>query len=391
MKDRNRINWMLRIIFFFNGCFYATNQYLIQHIVESLNATKSQMGWMVGALYAGPMVMVLFFGILSDRIGRKKSGLIAFLCMALGALVITSISSVWFIIAGFFLYGIGVGGMESVMFAVTADENPEGASQHLIFNQALFSIGAMITPLILSKIVNQISFHWIYGFMTFIWILVCISFYQIHLSSQITAAHEKVSFKTMLKNPLIWFLIGAILLSTGSESIFTYWSGTFFERIHAGNLGAIALSSYWLASIIGRLAASRVKQVEKLTGLCFFLAAVGTGIFFGALAPWIKLLGMMLVGISFSPLYPAIGYQSSQLFPMQKGAAFAIITFSANLGGVIAQPMMGNYSEKSAISNVYIGICILCGTFAILMHLFSRLIKKKVKTGGDNNVKETLN
>lgn len=391
MKDRNRINWMLRIIFFFNGCFYATNQYLIQHIVESLHASKLQMGWMVGALYAGPMLMVLFFGMLSDRIGRKKCGLIAFLCMAMGAFLITCLSSVWLIIAGFFLYGIGVGGMESVMFAVTADENPEDAGQHLIFNQALFSIGAMITPLILSKIVDRISFHWVYGFMMAVWIVVCISFYQVHLCNQPNTAHEKVSFIKMLKNPLIWFLIGAILLSTGSESIFTYWSGTFFERIHAGNLGAIALSSYWLASIVGRLMASRVKNVEKITGLCFALAAVGTGIFFGAPAPWIKLIGMMLVGISFSPLYPAIGYQSSQLFQMQKGAAFAIITFSANLGGVIAQPMMGNYSEKSAISSIYIGICILCGAFAILMHLFSHLIKNKVKTGGDNNVKETLN
>ena len=391
MENKNKINWMLRVIFFFNGCFYGTNQYLIQYIVEDLGANKAQMGWMVGALYAGPMIMVLFFGAMSDQIGRKKCGIIAFICMAIGALSIAFLSNIWLIVAGFFLYGIGVGGMESVMFAVTADENADKAGRHLIFNQALFSIGAMLTPLLLSKIIGWISFHWIYGAIALVWIGISIYYYQIKLSDQERRVYKKISFIKMVRNPLLWFLIGGILISTGSESIFTYWAGTFFQGIQAGNLGAIALSAYWFASIAGRLLASRVKQVEKITGLCFAVAALGTGIFLRAPQPWLKLVGMMMVGFSFAPLYPAIGFQSSQLFPTQKGAAFAMITFSANLGGVVAQPMMGNFSEKSAISNVYIGICIFCGIFAILMHFFPQFIKKKVKIGGDNNVKETLN
>lgn len=379
MEQQNKINWMLRITFFMNGCFYAANQYLIQYIVQSIGASKQQMGWMVGALYAGPMIMVLVFGALSDRIGRKKCGEIALICMALGALLVACSLNAWLITAGFFLYGIGVGGMESVMFAVTADENPQNAGQHLIFNQALFSIGAMLTPLLLSRFIGKISFQWVYGCMMIVWLSICFYFHHTKLHHQQKEEHEKISFVKMLRNPFLWLLVGSILLSTGSESIFTYWSGSFFQKIHAESLGALALSAYWFASIFGRLAASRIKKVEKLTGPCFALAALGTGLFVGIPEPKIKLLGMMMVGISFAPLYPAIGYQSSQLFPNQKGAAFAMITFSANLGGVLAQPMMGNFSEKNAPFSVYIGICVLCGIFAAVMQIFPYLINKKVK------------
>lgn len=388
MSRTKKINLMLHIVFFINGCFYAANQLLINHITDALEVSGTQMAMMVGALYAGPMLMVLFFGAFSDKVGRKKSGAIAIICMSLGALLVAVMPTAILITVGFLLYGIGVGGMESVMFAVTADENHEKAGQHLIFNQALFSIGAMLTPVVISRVLGDYAYRSVYILMAIVWFGVCISVLYMPLTKAIVDRSKHISIGAMLKSPYLWFFMIAIIISTGSESAFTYWSGVFFKSIGAAALGATALSTYWFASIIGRLASSKVKYVEKLTFPCFLLASIGTGIFVGVGNPYLKLAGMLLVGVAFAPLYPALGYQSSQLFPHQKGAAFAMITFSSNLGGVITQPLISKVSEKSAISSIYIVICILCGVLALLTMLVSHVINKKRNHGGDNNVEE---
>lgn len=377
-QQKKKINLILYCIFFFNGCFYASNQLLVNNITSAFDASESQMALMIGALYAGPMLMVLFFGPFSDRVGRKKSGAIAIFIMFLGALFIASIHHILFITLGFLLYGIGVGGMESVMFALTSDVNGEKAGQHLIFNQALFSIGAMLSPLLLAKILPEDHYQIVYVFIFILCLFACYAVYRMPFDElkQKLGEKEPIGFFHMLKHPYLIFLVLSIIVSTGSESAFTYWSGVFFDSVHASQLGAIALSTYWFASILGRLFSSRIKNVEKLTFYCFAIAAAGTCVLVFMPNAYLKLAGMLIVGAAFAPLYPAIGYQSSRLFPSNTGAAFAIITFSSNLGGMISQPLISGISGKSAISNIYITIGILCGMLAVLTLCISQKINK---------------
>ena len=378
-QQKRKVNFILYCIFFFNGCFYASNQLLVNNITSAFHASESQMAMMIGALYAGPMLMVLFFGPFSDKVGRKKSGAIAIFLMFLGALFIALIHNMLFITLGFLLYGIGVGGMESVMFALTSDVNREKAGQHLIFNQALFSIGAMLSPLFLAKILPRDCYQIVYVFIFILCLFACFVVHRMPFdeSREKEAAKEPIGLLKMLKHPYLIFLMLSIIVSTGSESAFTYWSGVFFDSVNASQLGAIALSTYWFASILGRLLSSKVKNLEKLTFHCFAMAAAGTCILVFMPNAYLKLAGMLIVGVAFAPLYPALGYQSSRLFPGNTGAAFAIITFSSNLGGVISQPLISGVSGRSAISNIYISISILCGIIAVLTLCIPQKINKK--------------
>ncbi len=353
-------------MFFFNGYFYAAHQMLIHYIVLDHNATNSQMAMMIGALYAGPMLTVLCFGTLSDSIGRRVSGSLAIFCMVLGAFIIAVSPYIYFIVFGFLLYGVGVGGMESSLFAIISDVNKESCGQNLLVSQGLFSIGAMISPMILSNFVKGKEYQVVYICMC----LLCI--YGIKILRQIPLEKEEKKQKThisqvflMLKNPYLVLCMVSIIISTGSESAFTYWSSVYFEAIGKASVSATALSVYWLASILGRFGASKIKNVRKLVVPCFIVASLGSAIFLFVPNICGKLIGIILVGISFAPLYPVLGYQSSVLFPQYKATAFALITFSSNLGGVFYQIVIGKMSNFQ-VMDIYLGICFLCGGIAVI-------------------------
>lgn len=379
MNSKNKMNFFLYCIFFFNGCFYASNQLLVNNIMKAYKGNDMHMAMMVGALYAGPMLMVLFFGAFSDRFGRKISSVIGLSIAVLGALMIAAVPKIEVIILGFLLYGIGSGGVESVMFAVTSDVNEEKAGQHLILNQGIFSVGAMLAPLLLSKVLSNVQYKSVYGLITVSCLLAIVAIWKLPLKKGTTERKivDDVKIGTMLRNKYLLFFMLSIIVSTGSESAFTYWAGIFFQSINAGVLGAIALSTYWFASIFGRLAGSRVKKIESLVAPCFVVATIGTAIFTFVPNPYLKLLGMLFVGIAFAPVYPALGYQSSKLFPENTGMAFAIITFSSNLGGVITQPIISRISGNSKIHLIYIGIAVLCGVIAVGTIISNHYLNKR--------------
>ncbi len=362
------------------GSFYAANQLLVNNIARSFHASDNKMAILVSALYAGPMLMVLVFGELSDRVGRKKIAILALLIVCFGSSAIMLSSHFYITAMGFLMYGIGIGGTECVMIAMTADINQDKAGQKLQLNQALFSVGAMVSPILVHVALGMEKYRLAYGFILLICIITIlyfIKFPQSQLSNETRLfedlRNEKLHVFHLLRSPWMLLYMAIIVIMTASESALTYWASVYFEFLEVPQLGAMALSIYWCASIGGRLLCSRISKVEKVLIPCLSSATIGLiWIILIPEAQW-KLLGFFIVGAAFAPLYPSLGFLASKVFPGRTGAAFSLITFSSNLGGVLFQPMMGVASNKIFIVNVYIGITFLCGFLSLVVFATRRL------------------
>jgi len=105
---KQNINIAIHRITFIFGCFYSANQLLVNNIREAYGATDVQMAMMIGALYAGPLLMVLVFGSLSDRIGRKQSATIALLMVTTGLILLIISANISLVIIGYFIYSAGI-------------------------------------------------------------------------------------------------------------------------------------------------------------------------------------------------------------------------------------------------------------------------------------------
>jgi OFA family oxalate/formate antiporter-like MFS transporter len=105
---------------------------------------------MVGLVGLLGSIGTVFFGFLSDRVGRKSGYFMASTSGSLGILllIIMGDSSLkWLLYVFVMLYGLGNGGMSSIMAAVSGDIFSGSALGRIISTQAVsFGLGGALGP-----------------------------------------------------------------------------------------------------------------------------------------------------------------------------------------------------------------------------------------------------
>lgn len=372
-----RFNIVSVFIFALMGCFLAANQSLVQNISLALDATGAEMGYMISALYGGSMAAVLFAGELAERFGKRRAAFVTAVLVTVGSLIILLSQSVLSVIIGFFIYGAGIGGYESVSMSLVSDNNGENSNRYLNFLQALFSAGAVLTPLLLSFLFKADTFRPLYavaaacyaGFAVFFFTSRWIDDFAVQETRQ-----KGVAFLRLVKNRRMLLYMLAMFIHLGSETALTYWIGSYFGYAGIPAYGAAALSVYWFSSIVGRLLGSRISSPKSIMAPCFLFAAIGSIMLVLLPGPVFKILSVIVVGVAFAPIYAGLALIAGDLFPKNSAPAFSLMIFSAGLGGVLFQPMISLFISSGDPRGAYYIIAALCAAVAVIM---AALHKKK--------------
>ena len=383
MIQDKRYNYLSVLIFSLMGVFLAANQSIVANVTEALGGSEAEMGYMISALYVGSMLAVPFGGELAVAFGKRMAAFVATATVCLGALLILLCQSVPVAILGYTVYGAGIGGFESINMSLVADNRQEDANQFLNFLQALFSIGAMISPLIIANFLRADEFRPMYAVL-----LGCYTFLLIYflLDRRIDtfATRDKkegnsfVFLKLMKSGKMLIYML-AMFIYLGSETALTFWIGSLYTQAGIGEYGAMALSAYWFASIFGRLLGSRVKSPKSIVVPCFAVGAVGY--FVVAFVPGViaKTLAVIIMGIAFAPLYAGIAIIGGELFPEYSAPAFSLMIFAAGLGGVLFQPVISLFlSSGNAVAAYWIAGILSAATALVLAVMHSREKAAKV-------------
>lgn len=357
------------------GCCFAANQYLVSNIALFFNATETQMGFMVSAIYIGSMVMVLFFGEFAERVGKRIAAATTSAVLCIGATIIALAPSVYFAILGFALFGAGFGGFESSIIALISDKNPVNTNRVLNLRHALFSTGAVLSPLMLAAFLPDDRFRSAY-------IIVFAGFAAIFVYFFLNKAIDDFAIKTessggltifrLVKNPLLLSYMIAMILFVGTETTITFWISTYFDGQGFAGFGAAALSGYWLASIAGRLIGSRFQSAASLTVPCFLLAAISAILLLIVPGAIPKVCTIILFGLAYGPLYGGLQLLGASLFPENSAAAFSLMIFAGGLGGTFFQPVISRFMSSGDTGRVYILVSIICVAVAVLMFFTNR-------------------
>lgn len=377
-SNRNYNNVAI-IIYTLMGCFQAANQSLVQNIAHSFGASDGVMGYMVSALYGGSMAAVLFEGELAEKIGKRRAAFVTALVVCLGSLAILISNSAAAAVVGFFLYGMGVGGYESINSSLVADNNRANSNRVLNTLQALFSTGAVFTPLLISLLLKGTAFRPLYAISTVCYGLFAFYFLNNKSIDTFASAGETstgFAFLKLMKNRLMLLCMLAMFIHIGSETALTYWAGSYFSFVGAPAYGSIALSAYWFSSIIGRIIGSRIRSARTLMAPCFVIAAIGVVLLLVLPSPIMKVLAVIMVGVAFAPLYAGLTLIAGELFPENSASAFSIMIFSAGIGGVTFQPMISLFVSSGDPRWAYWVIAALCLLTAVLMGRLARRYEK---------------
>jgi len=386
LQKSKHFNRDLIFIFALMGCFFAANQNLVNNIAASLDASQTQMGNMISALYLGCVIAVLFFGELAQRKGKRFGAIVTAVIVSAGALVITLASSVAAVTAGFLVYGIGSAGYESCAMALVSEHNGENANSSLNLTQAVFSVGAVITPILLSLLLSQTEYRPVY-----IVISVCYMGFALYwlfsrgIGEPLPQDDRKqgASILRLLRSPYMILYMLVMMIFVGSETAVTYWIGSYFTGQGIGAYGAFALSAYWFASIFGRLFGSLVRSPGLVMPYYFALAALGCLLLTLLPGAVLKISAVILIGLAFAPVYGTTAYLAAQRFSDASAASFSLIVFSSGVGGMVFQPAISYYLTIGETRSLYFMIAGLSFIAALIMAFMRRSDRKRAVSCGE--------
>lgn len=363
MSMKKFFNGFSFFYFFSSGLFFSANQLLMTHVCSAQGFTAGQQGAIISAFHIGSLLMVLFFGEFAEHFGKRTAAAFTSLAITAGCVLVCIARGTGLAFAAYFLYGAGTSAYESTMFSLCADNNRGGSNRILNFTQGLFSTGAVLGPIIIAAVLTDVQYKAAYAVIGAFTFAQAVYFMLERRITQIETPYEGthgIQVFRLAKNPAILFYMAAIAISIGAETAITYWTTAFFEYGGFPTAAPWALSLYWCTGIFSRFAASRLKRADKLVAPCFMGAAVAMLGMLWLPGAALKLVCTGLAGVLFGPLYAGLSSLAGDRYPQNTAAAYCLMIFSVNAGGLAFQPIISSFAAGCGIGWAYIFGASMC-------------------------------
>jgi MFS family permease len=150
------------------GISYALLQSLVvpalPDIQRSLHTTESAVGWVLTAFLLSASVATPIIGRLGDMYGKERLLMIVLLMLALGTLISAVASSLWLMLLGRVIQGVG-GGIFPLAFSIIRDELPnERVPGAIGLVSSLLGIGGGAGVVFAGVVTEHLSYHWLFWF-----------------------------------------------------------------------------------------------------------------------------------------------------------------------------------------------------------------------------------
>ena len=344
--------------FFSLGFETAGLQQILQKIGTSFGATQSMLGTLIAMQYLAMMTMPVCVGWVADRMGKRRVAVTACLLFVAGCLSILY-AKAWIILGlGIFLCGAGYSICESTGTAAIYDVFQHQASRQISLSQALFSLGGIVSPVLIQRLMNSYKLDWR---ILFVLLLITnlavlpfvISFYP--QGNGICQAGELERPKAVFfLTPSILLLCASIFVASGLENGYCYYVDLYaMEALHTTSLTATTLSMFWTANVIVRLLYSMLPSRHKLLLLCFGGAAAALSLL--AAFPnrgtfvWIS----AVMGGVLAPMWPAIQSRAMAEFPAHTATVSGVLFIPCGAGSVMLLGLAGVIADHFQAQSVY--------------------------------------
>ncbi len=369
------------------GIVYAGNQTLLLRIVSSNGQLESGIGFLVSANFFGTLLTVLVFGMIADRVGKRKCAMAASVFVFLGLAILGFANNFALFLLAFALIGCGMGGMESMVVSLCEDNNRERAGKYISILNMVFCIGAVLAPPLVSLLIPDEGFHLFYIVTSVFAFGLFIAFSRMKRIDKfaVTVKKEKADPLAMLrffKNPAMLLCILSMFIYIASECTVVFWSDAYFVEIDAAALSAWSISIFWFSMIVGRFVVALIRDVVKILPACFLIGGIGTALITLLPDPYLKMGAIFLTGLAFGPIYGGLCFFGGHQYPERSGAAYSTIVFAAGIGGTLSQPLVGFMSEAFSIGQAYMIAAVASAVMAPVIYS-AIVIAKKRRSGVD--------
>jgi MFS transporter, AAHS family, 4-hydroxybenzoate transporter len=130
------------LIMLMDGFDYQIISVAAPLIKKEWNISNGPFGWVFSAAFLGYFFGAILFGTLSDKIGRKKTLILAACCFSVGTLLVYFTNSLASLIAVRVFTGIGIGGAVPCAITLTSEYSPlKGRGKYVSIMYSGFLVG----------------------------------------------------------------------------------------------------------------------------------------------------------------------------------------------------------------------------------------------------------
>ena len=379
MKDIIRKTWHLSLIIglrFFG--LFVVMAVLSAYAHELPGATPTLIGLAVGGYALTQAAFQVPFGVLSDKIGRKKAILIGLLIFALGSVIAGMAEDIYMLLLGRFLQGAGAIG--SVIIAMISDHVREDERAHAMAAMGMVIALAFTFAMVIGPIIGGMSG----GVETLFFLTTAMALISIVLLFTVVPepptithsfAEEEAKVKDVFKDKdlvrmyitflfhsstmaVAFFLIPLVLKTKFNMPMGEFWK----VYLPAVIFGIIAMGP---AAVFGEKY-NKGKEVF-LISIAFITVAFLLMGFSGNI--WLFGTGVVFFFIGFNMFEPLLqSFVSKFAKASQKGAALGVANTFAYIGMGIGATLAGKIFEVGSVQAVAIAVLIVALFWAMWIY-----------------------
>ncbi|MBN2224109.1 MAG: MFS transporter [Deltaproteobacteria bacterium] len=324
---------------------------------ETFLLSPARLGLFTTMLSAGFIPAVLLGGYIVDRYGVQAVGLAGQLLLTAGFILFSVTTSFPVALFAFFILGIAGGNIEIVANTVVSGLYPHKRASALNLLHAFFGIGALAGPVISGAFIDS-GAPWQAGYWVLAIISAAVLVLMVFSPFPRQVASEKVDFSdflTVARTPAALVLGAAIILYIGAEMGINYWSALHLTQRYAVSALAAGsfLSYFWVAMTAGRfLVFMAAKKIgDRL--LLFILTALSLAayaLFLIADRWWLSGIGLTLVGLFFSGIFPTALGLGVNRFSRIPGTITGFLMMFNGIGMLIFPYIVGLITDAASLS-----------------------------------------
>lgn len=369
--------------FFSTAVILTVIQASITQIGITYHTTGAQLGWIVRLIMLGEFVSLIIGGHWADRIGKLPGMILGCIMLTTGMFVFFKSQSFTGAITAAAIAGLGSGFTQGLSAAAITDLY-SGSNRTMMANigQVTFAAGAVIAPAATARMLG-LGYDWHLAFLGAAIVCAVSGILTIAATAQrrekINAgSHDKVSFRTLIKDPLIPWLGVGIMLYVSAENGTSSWLSSYLSQDIGASIpmAAMSVAVFWFGIGAGRaLGAAASKWLGDLTliNVCIGLALVSEVCLLISHSYTFAIAMVFFTGLGLGPIWPTIVSVAGGAYPSRSGAVVGIMVASGGLGGGLIPPLIGRVADMSSMR---VGMWISVLVLVINAFIFARLRKK---------------
>lgn len=383
---------------------------LMPIIIDTYKLSLTMAAFLPFSFFLAYGVMSIPAGMMIERLGEKKSMLIAFSLNLAGALLFAFNPQYGMALASLFIIGIGMAMLQVIinpLMRVAGGE--ENFAFFSVMGQLVFGLASFVSPFVFSYLMKELAaqpvrnqlagalgrlvrnglhwtaLYWLFGFIfiVMLMLLALIKMPQVELKEDEKAGAATVYFE-LLKKRDVWLFFLGIIAYVGTEQSLANWMSEFLKRYHGvdpATVGASAVASFWGSMTVGcmlgllvlRLWNSRVvlKVAVVLSAIVISLALFGS--------ETLSLWAFPMAGFTISVMFSIVFSLALNSVSRHHGS-FSGILCSGIFGGALVPFIVGFLGDAIGLRYALMFLYITLGYIFFIAAYAKPLIDNKTVT-----------